>query len=122
MAQAGQEVAQPWGSLLGQHQAGAEGFVGSAITLGQSPGSALGLIHPSLGGCGCSCLSAGGFLERAGRDGLAVLHTLCWGAGTVQALPGPMCCCLRDIFIPTAAFLQGGCRKKGKAQLLGQQC
>lgn len=37
MAQAGQEVAQPWGcglALLGQHQAGAEGFGGSA-----SPGT-----------------------------------------------------------------------------------
>lgn len=43
MAQAGQEVAQPWrGSLalLGQHQAAAEGVVGSAITLGaHSPGT-----------------------------------------------------------------------------------
>lgn len=41
--------------------------------LGQSPGCALGLIHPSPGGCGCSCLSLRGF----------------W---SVLAVTGPLCC------------------------------
>lgn len=129
MAQAGQEVAQPWGSslaLLRQHQPGAEGSVSSAshwelAALGQSPGSALCLIQPSPGGCGCSCLSLRGFWSVLAVTG-PLCRTHCAGVqvpckNTASAnvlLPA------RHLH-PTAAFLQGGCRKKGQAQLPGQQ-
>lgn len=92
MAQAGQEAAQPWGSsfaLPGQHQAAAEGFVGSAITLGaSSPGTkpwlCSGFNPPLSWGLWLLVPFFERLLERAGRDGPAVPHSLCRGAGTVQ--------------------------------------
>lgn len=114
-------MAQPWASsraLLGQHQAAAEGSVGSATTLGAcSPGTkpclCSGVNPPLSWGLWLLVPFFERLLERAGRDG----HTLCRGAGTVQTHCQGQCAAACQ----TSSSPQLPSWKKGQAQLLEQR-
>lgn len=97
--------------------------MGSAITLGAgSPGTkpwlCSGFNPPLSWGLWLLVPFFERLLERAGRDGPAVLLTLCRGAGTVQThCQGQWAAACQTSSSPRLP----SCREKGQAQLLGEQ-